>query len=109
MLWRRKDRNEVSANTDANIPDVPDANASDVPDANGANTEIKQKNVIKQDVMAEVKKEEKVIRLTDKVAVEATETNPSVKAGRMTSGQKYEVHPSHVDYLVKNGYAKLIG
>ncbi|MDR1340826.1 MAG: hypothetical protein LBK58_12345 [Prevotellaceae bacterium] len=60
--------------------------------------------------MAEVKKEEKkvVIRLTDKAVVEATETNPAVKKGRMKAGQKYEVHPNHVKYLTGNGYAKLI-
>jgi hypothetical protein len=54
--------------------------------------------------MAKEEKKEKIVRLTDKVAVKATETNPAVKRGRMKTGQIYEIHPSHLEYLVSNKF-----
>jgi hypothetical protein len=52
----------------------------------------------------EEKKEEKIIRLTDKVAVRATAENPAVKRKRKKAGEIYEVHPSHIDYLVSHKF-----
>jgi hypothetical protein len=56
--------------------------------------------------MAENKESKKnIVRLTDVVAVRATAENPSVKRGRMDEGQIYEVHPNHLDYLLKKKFA----
>jgi hypothetical protein len=52
---------------------------------------------------------EKAITLSSKITVEATETNPSVKSGRLKKGAKYEIHPVRLKYLVGKGYVKEIG
>lgn len=49
-------------------------------------------------------KEKKIIKLADKVIVEALEKHPKLKAGT-----KYETHPNQVNYLKEKGYIKVIG
>jgi hypothetical protein len=59
-------------------------------------------------MMAKEEKKAKIVRLTDRVAVRATATNPAVKRGLMKAGEIYETHPAHVPYLEEKKLATLI-
>jgi hypothetical protein len=54
------------------------------------------------------KEKENIVRLTDTVAVRATAENPAVKRKLMKVGEIFEVHPSHIPFLLESKRVTLI-